>query len=73
MANHSFSPNCEVHEEDSGAVQLMTLRTVEPGESLCRSYGDLNNDSLLMDYGFLLRSNPHDRISMRFGLSLLQV
>jgi hypothetical protein len=37
------------------------------------SYGPLSNDFLLMDYGFVIPSNPHDRVALRFDLALLDV
>lgn len=32
-------------------MQMFLLRSVEPGESISISYGDLLNDFLLLDYG----------------------
>ena len=45
---------------------------VMEGEQLEISYGALSNDFLLLDYGFVVSGNPHDRVSLRFGLELLQ-
>jgi hypothetical protein len=43
------------------------------GEPLLLSYGPLSNDFLLMDYGFLVAGNPHDRVVLRYDVDLLQV
>ena len=48
-------------------------RQVREGEQLEISYGALSNDFLLLDYGFLVAGNPHDRVSLRFGFELMQV
>ena len=37
------------------------------------SYGNLTNDFLFMDYGFVISGNPHDRVQLRFGTELVQV
>ena len=42
-------------------------------EPLLLNYGQLSNDFLLMDYGFLVPQNPHDRVQLRFTPELLQV
>ena len=44
-----------------------------PGEPLLLSYGNLTNDFLFMDYGFVITNNPHDRVQLRFGTELVQV
>jgi hypothetical protein len=37
------------------------------------SYGPLSNDFLLMDYGFVIPDNPHDRVALRFEMDLVNV
>jgi hypothetical protein len=37
------------------------------------SYGPLSNDFLLMDYGFVIPDNPHDRVALRFDMDLINV
>lgn len=46
---------------------------ISEGEPLLLSYGPLSNDFLLMDYGFLVPGNPHDRVTLRYDVDLLQV
>ena len=43
------------------------------GQALTISYGALSNDLLLLDYGFLLLSNPHDDVKLGFSSGLLEV
>lgn len=38
----------------------MARRELQPGETLLLCYGELNNDELLLEYGFVLSDNPHD-------------
>lgn len=75
MANHSFDNNVEVLPLDGGkaGVGLFTKKKVAAGEPLLLSYGPLTNDFLFMDYGFMVPSNPHDRVTLRFDPGLLQV
>lgn len=53
-------------------TSLLPLQ-IAAGEPLLLSYGPLSNDFLLMDYGFLCPGNPHDRVTLRFDVDLLQV
>jgi hypothetical protein len=46
---------------------------ISEGEPLLLSYGPLSNDFLLMDYGFMVPGNPHDRVTLRYDVDLLQV
>lgn len=52
---------------------MIALRDVPKGQPLTISYGNLNNDSLLLDYGFFVQSNPHDRVSRELSLDVVQV
>ena len=54
-------------------MALVAKRDIIAGEQLEISYGALSNDFLLLDYGFTVSGNPHDRVSLRFGFELLQV
>jgi hypothetical protein len=48
-------------------------RQLAAGEPLLLSYGPLSNDDLVMDYGFMIPENPHDRVAVRFDVGLLNV
>ena len=73
LCNHSFQPNCEIRRLQSGAVEMRARHPVAAGQPLLLSYGDLSNDFLLLDYGFLVDGNPHDSVQLRFDLGLLEV
>jgi histone-lysine N-methyltransferase SETD3 len=46
---------------------------IAAGEPLLLSYGKLSNDFLLMDYGFVVPGNEHDRVALRFDIELVKV
>ncbi|GAX86280.1 hypothetical protein CEUSTIGMA_g13692.t1 [Chlamydomonas eustigma] len=71
MANHSFEPNAEVRSNGQG-IDLYSKTKLCPGDPLLLSYGNLSNDFLFMDYGFVINDNPHDRVQLRFGTDLVQ-
>jgi hypothetical protein len=71
ICNHSFEPNVEVRPGVGGAMELRALVPLPPGEPLLLSYGPLSNDFLLMDYGFIVPGNPHDRAALRFSAGLI--
>lgn len=48
-------------------------RQLEAGDPLLLNYGKLTNDFLFLDYGFVMDSNPYDRVQLRFGVDLIQV
>lgn len=49
------------------------LFQISAGEPLLLSYGSLTNDYLLLDYGFVVPGNPHDAVTLRYDVGLLQV
>ena len=73
MCNHSFAPNCKLQTSGNGDVQLVTLHHISQQQPLQLSYGNLSNDFLLMDYGFVVPGNPFDRVQLSFSLELLEV
>ena len=73
MCNHSFAPNAQLRAGPGKAVSLVALRALAADEPVLISYGQLSNNFFLLDYGFLIRDNPHDRVELRFDAALLQV
>ena len=73
MCNHSFSPNCKLDPQKDKSLQLVALEHIPHQQPLVLSYGNLPNDFLLMDYGFVVANNPHDRVQLRFNLEMLEV
>ena len=73
MCNHSFQPNAQLRAGPGKAVSLVALTALAPGEPVLISYGKLSNGFFLLDYGFTIPGNRHDRIELRFDSALLQV
>ncbi|KAE8076360.1 hypothetical protein FH972_015016 [Carpinus fangiana] len=73
MCNHSFNPNSRiVQEQDAGILVKVVAETViKQNESLVLNYGCLNNDLFLLDYGFVMPSNPYDNIELKYDSALL--
>ncbi|KAI4357552.1 hypothetical protein L6164_001492 [Bauhinia variegata] len=76
MCNHSFNPNAQiVQEQDTGnakmLVKVVAETAIKPYDPLLLSYGCLNNDLLLLDYGFVVHSNPYDCIELKYDGDLL--
>lgn len=72
MCNHSFSPNCKLQPQKDKSLQLVALEHIPQQQPLLLSYGNLPNDFLLMDYGFVVDNNPHDRVQLRFNIEMLE-
>lgn len=66
MCNHDQAPNARVSASDSRALNLQALRDIAPGEDVTLSYGELPNDFLLLDYGFVVEDNAHDSVTLSF-------
>lgn len=74
MANHSFKPNATVIPLASKPSTLI-LRASEPisaGSEIVLSYGNLQNDFFLMDYGFVVPDNPFETVSLQFDVGLVE-
>ncbi|AGO12709.1 AaceriADR237Cp [[Ashbya] aceris (nom. inval.)] len=65
LLNHSPGKNVTwAYDEEAAAVTFSTAETVEPGEELYNNYGDKSNDELLLNYGFVLPNNEHDKSTL---------
>ncbi|KAI8538820.1 hypothetical protein RHMOL_Rhmol09G0133200 [Rhododendron molle] len=74
MCNHSFSPNAEIIQEKvvGNPKMLVVAGTqIKQDEPLELNYGCLNNDLFLLDYGFVVPSNPFDCIELKYDGGLL--
>ena len=60
--NHA-NVGCQVKYSGSG-YEILADRQIEKGEEIYLSYGNHNNDFLLVEYGFLLEQNQYDEISL---------
>ncbi|XP_065856904.1 uncharacterized protein [Euphorbia lathyris] len=76
MCNHSFSPNAQIlQEQDPGnskmRIKVVADTTIRQEDPLLLNYGCLNNDLFLLDYGFVIPSNPYDCIELKYDAALL--
>lgn len=44
---------------------------IKPDDPIELNYGCLNNDLFLLDYGFIVPSNPYDCIELKYDAALL--
>ncbi|BBN67343.1 Rubisco methyltransferase family protein, partial [Prunus dulcis] len=76
MCNHSFKPNAIIlQDQDDRDVTMLVKVVAETGikqnDCLVLNYGCLNNDLFLLDYGFVIPSNPYDCIELKYDGALL--
>lgn len=76
MCNHSFKPNAIIlQDQDDRDVKMLVKVVTETGikqnDCLVLNYGCLNNDLFLLDYGFVIPSNPYDCIELKYDGALL--
>ncbi|CAA0841421.1 Rubisco methyltransferase family protein [Striga hermonthica] len=76
MCNHSFMSNAEiVQEKDANSkdmiVKVIAATQIKQNDPLELNYGCLNNDLFLLDYGFVVPSNPYDCIELKYDPTLL--
>lgn len=50
----------------------MAEKVIREDDPLLLCYGCLNNDLFLLDYGFVMQSNPYDCIELRYDGALLE-
>ncbi|XP_009611032.1 uncharacterized protein [Nicotiana tomentosiformis] len=76
MCNHSFDPNAEIVQEEENRnrnmlVKVVAGRQIKQNDSLLLNYGCLSSDLFLLDYGFVIPSNPYDCIELKYDAALL--
>ncbi|XP_061351239.1 uncharacterized protein LOC133296297 isoform X1 [Gastrolobium bilobum] len=76
MCNHSFNPNARiVQEQDTDSmkmqVKVVAETAIKENDPLLLCYGCLSNDLFLLDYGFVIHSNPYDCIELKYDGALL--
>lgn len=55
---------CIVDDEEGGALRILTASPIAAGREVHNTYGELGNRDLLEKYGFTLRENPHDSVTL---------
>lgn len=71
MANHSFDPSASISFGESQRLELTAVKSIQRGEPITLSYGALNNDNLLLNYGFVVDDNPHEDLTLSFHFDSL--
>ncbi|KAG4999280.1 hypothetical protein JHK87_020352 [Glycine soja] len=74
MCNHSFNPNARIVQEQdtsNSRMQVVAETAIKEDDPLLLCYGCLNNDLFLLDYGFVMHSNPYDCIELKYDGALL--
>ncbi|KAJ4973913.1 hypothetical protein NE237_007087 [Protea cynaroides] len=74
MCNHSFYPNAQIVQEEGAKnmmVKVVAEKQIKRDDAITLNYGCLSNDFFLLDYGFVIPSNPHDTIELRYDGALL--
>ncbi|XP_043695423.1 actin-histidine N-methyltransferase [Telopea speciosissima] len=76
MCNHSFYPNAQIVQEEDAknlkmAVKVVAETEIKQDDAITLNYGCLSNDFFLLDYGFVIPSNPYDCIELRYDGALL--
>ncbi|KAL4574343.1 hypothetical protein LXL04_021172 [Taraxacum kok-saghyz] len=71
MCNHSYNPNAEIVQEHGSRdpnklVKVVAGMNIKERDHMTLNYGCLNNDLFLLDYGFVVPSNPHDCIELKY-------
>jgi hypothetical protein len=51
--------------------QVVADKQIEENTPVTLNYGCLSNDLFLLDYGFVIPSNPYDQIELRYDNALL--
>ncbi|KAK9105910.1 hypothetical protein Scep_022754 [Stephania cephalantha] len=74
ICNHSFHQNAEiVQERDTQTSKFLVVaeKQINQNDSITLNYGCLSNDFFLLDYGFVITSNPFDCIELKYDGGLL--
>lgn len=71
MCNHSFNPNAEIVQEQGSSdpkmlVKVIAGMNIKERDHMTLNYGCLSNDLFLLDYGFVVPSNPYDCIELKY-------
>ncbi|KAI0492984.1 hypothetical protein KFK09_027260 [Dendrobium nobile] len=76
MCNHSFQPNAKIVQEQEKGSSKMSVKVVAETQiaqnsPILLNYGCLSNDLFLLDYGFVIPSNPFDHVELKYDGILL--
>ncbi|KAG0485556.1 hypothetical protein HPP92_009635 [Vanilla planifolia] len=76
MCNHSFHPNAKIFQgQENGSsktlIKVVAEAQIEQDAPILLNYGSLSNDLFLLDYGFVVPSNPYDHVELKYDGTLL--
>ncbi|XP_044952995.1 actin-histidine N-methyltransferase [Hordeum vulgare subsp. vulgare] len=76
MCNHSFSPNARIVqdgdvESPDMSVKVIAETQIDQNAAVTLNYGCYPNDFYLLDYGFVVTSNPYDQVELSYDGNLL--
>lgn len=76
MCNHSFDPNARIVQGQDASnakmlIKVVAEREIKQKDPLLLNYGCLSNDLFLLDYGFVVPSNPYEVIELKYDGGLL--
>ncbi|XBI48348.1 hypothetical protein VPH35_112113 [Triticum aestivum] len=76
MCNHSFSPNARIVqkgdvESPDMSVKVVAETQIDQNAAVTLNYGCYPNDFYLLDYGFVVTSNPYDQVELSYDGNLL--
>ncbi|KAM3225250.1 hypothetical protein ACQJBY_058163 [Aegilops geniculata] len=76
MCNHSFSPNARIVqdgdvESPNMSVKVVAETQIDQNAAVTLNYGCYPNDFYLLDYGFVVTSNPYDQVELSYDGNLL--
>ncbi|RZC58021.1 hypothetical protein C5167_005319 [Papaver somniferum] len=76
MCNHSFQPNAKIFQEEETRNSKMLVKVkaetdIRQNDPVVLNYGGLSNDFFLIDYGFVVPSNPYDTIELKYDGAFL--
>nr|XP_010906939.1 actin-histidine N-methyltransferase isoform X1 [Elaeis guineensis] len=76
MCNHSFQPNAQIVQEQdinspNMSIKVVAETPIEQDTPVMLNYGCLSNDLFLLDYGFVIPSNPFDYVELKYDGTLL--
>ncbi|PKA61438.1 [Fructose-bisphosphate aldolase]-lysine N-methyltransferase, chloroplastic [Apostasia shenzhenica] len=72
--NHSFQPHAKiVQQQITGSSDMLVVaeKEIEQDNPITLNYGFLSNDLFLLDYGFVIPSNPYDYVELKYDATLL--
>ena len=76
MCNHSFNPNAKVIGSKAGTasdcLSMVAVRDITADEPIMLCYGNLPNDFLLLDYGFVIEDNPFYTVKLSFDAGFVE-